>query len=66
MEEKFHLTLFLYKRANKQCWGKLLLKVIQYNIKLLPIELTNCITYFYIIFALLFLFTELKKSKIQM
>ncbi len=45
--------------ANGQCWGKLLLKVMHYNIALLPKKVTNYISYFlwkvmgYITFALL-------------
>ncbi len=46
-----------------QCWGKLLLKVMHYNIALLHKKVTNCVTYcsyflwkvmHYIAFVLLF------------
>ncbi len=30
---------------NNQCWGKLLLKVMHYNIALLPKKVTNYVTY---------------------
>ncbi len=29
---------------NRQCWGKLLLKVMHYNIALLPKKITNYVT----------------------
>ncbi len=32
------------KDPNKQCWGKLLLKVMHYNIALLPKKVTNYVT----------------------
>ncbi len=32
------------RKANEQCWGKLLLKVMHYNIELLPKKVTNYVT----------------------
>ncbi len=58
-------TTFVFLYIDNQCWGKLLLKVMHYNIALLPKKVTNYITtllfmesnvlhYFCITFALLF------------
>ncbi len=33
-----------HKTSHKQCWGKLLLKVMHYNIALLPKKVTNYVT----------------------
>ncbi len=59
----------LMNRGVMQCWGKLLLKVIHYNIALLPKKVTNYITqlffmesnalhYFCVTFALLFKYEQ--------
>ncbi len=34
----------IFVAISKQCWGKLLLKVMHYNITFLPKKVTNCVT----------------------
>ncbi len=36
--------IFAVDIGNNQCWGKLLLKVMHYNIALLPKKVTNYVT----------------------
>ncbi len=37
-------VVLLQVRSHGQCWGKLLLKVMHYNIELLPKKVTNYVT----------------------
>ncbi len=38
------MFLIVLVNGNNQCWGKLLLKVMHYNIVLLPKKVTNYVT----------------------